>query len=80
MNSLKKVSKMELYKEEIIELYEDSVRSDGFDAEYFNEKITGHLEAAKVDDNRDIQEFQDVLKSIADLHWSEIHFKDKKVA
>jgi hypothetical protein len=80
MNSLKKVNKIELYKEEIIVLYEDSVRSDGFDAEYFNEKITGHLEAAKVDESIDISEFQEVLKSIADLHWSEIRFKDKKVA
>ncbi len=80
MNSLKKVSKIELYKEEIIELYEDSVRSDGFDAEYFNEKISGHLEAAKIDDTIDIIEFQKVLKDIADSHWSEIKFKDKKVA
>lgn len=80
MKSLKKANKMALYKEEIIVLYEDSVRSDGFDADYFNEKITGHLEAAKVDEHIDIKEFQEVLKSIADSHWSEIRFKDKKAA
>ena len=31
--------RLDFYIEEISELYEDSLKSDGFDAHYFNEKI-----------------------------------------
>ena len=75
-----KLKKIEIYKEEITELYEDSVRSDGFDAEYFNEKISGHYEAAKIDDSVDLVELKEMIKDITEKHWNEIRINTKKAA
>lgn len=71
--------KISMYQEEITELYEDCLRSDGFDHELFNSKLSCHLKAAEID-AVDISELEKILKKVAYNHWDEISRHFKKVA
>lgn len=71
--------KISMYQEEIVELYEDCLRSDGFDCDLFNSKLSCHLKAAQID-AVDLEQLEQMLKEVAFNHWDQIARCFKKVA
>ena len=71
--------KIEIYAEEIRELYHECDKSDGFDLNRFVNKLSGHKQAARVD-NIDADTFETLLKDIVKEHWDLICEDLKKVA
>ena len=69
--------RLDFYIEEISELYEDSIKSDGFDAHYFNEKIYCYWLSAQKD-SIDVEQFKEILKDIAKDDYHQISFNKKK--
>ena len=75
----RELPKIDLYQEELTELYHDCLRSDGFDYESFNNKLVCHLKAAEID-AIDLEKLEMLLKEVASSHWDQIERSFKKAA
>jgi hypothetical protein len=79
MTKRNKLPKIDIYQEELTELYHDCLRSDGFDCDAFKDKLSCHLKAAQID-SIDLHELESLMREVASSHWDLIEGSFKKAA